>query len=169
MKSHNRRKFDRLRIDRSVRIGVQLFPVMPFLGEAINVGLINLSPGGIALSLDDARHLNKLKKGSAVRIHIRLPGLPIEECRGVVARSYLTATSVHVVGVRFTKLAPVVLHELHQMSKDNSSCDARIASGDNAWCLPTCSFYSLCRKPLRFEDGNGPVVDPLEISFQSAD
>jgi hypothetical protein len=61
------------------------------------------------------------------------------------------------------------LKELSRMSKDNAACDQRIASGEHAWCLPTCSFYSLCRKPLRLDDDHRAADGSLEISFQSID
>ncbi len=168
MSAQNRRKFDRLRIDRSVRISVQLFPVLPFLGESIDVGLVNISPGGLALSIADAAHHKELKKGHEVRVHIRLPGLAIEECTGTVTRRYSTAGGKNVVGVKFTKVSAAVSKELVRMSKDNALCDQRVASGEHAWCLPTCSFYSLCRKPLRLDDGRANE-GPLELSFQRID
>lgn len=168
MSANNRRKSDRLRIDRSVRISVQIFPVMPFLGEPVEAILSNISPGGMALTVKDDRYENELKKGRQIRIHVRMPGSAIEECRGTVTHSYINR-SAHVLGVRFTKISSELLKELQHMSKDNAACDTRIASGDNAWCLPTCSFYALCRKPLRLTDENTPATDLLEISFQHAD
>jgi hypothetical protein len=81
----------------------------------------------------------------------------------------MTAGGQKVIGVRFTKIASAVSTELSRMAKDNLACDQRISDGEHAWCLPTCSFYSLCRKPLRLDDHSRQADGSLEISFQSID
>ena len=39
-------------MDRLVRVPVQIFPVMPFLGPTVDGALVNLSAGGMALLID---------------------------------------------------------------------------------------------------------------------
>jgi c-di-GMP-binding flagellar brake protein YcgR len=169
MKKQNRRHFSRIRIDRSVRIALQIFPVMPFLGHPIDAGLVNLSPGGLALAIDPNEKSEGLKKGRLVKIHFRLPGMPLEECAGLIGHNYLTQQGERVVGIRFTKVSAGVIKELERMCVDNTACDRRVRENQNVWCMPTCGFYSLCRKPIRQEDGNIAMPDPLEISLQGID
>jgi hypothetical protein len=165
----NKRQHKRLRIDRSVRVPVHLFTKMPFIGEAISASLINLSAGGMALGLDGVVPRKTPKKGGRLKIHFRLPGRPLQECWGVVTHVIESGTKGISIGIRFERCPAQLQQELEHMANDNHACDVRIEQKGNAWCLPTCSFMDLCRKPIRPEPAHSSAIERIEIALQTHD
>lgn len=166
MKSSNKRKHKRLRIDRTVRVPVHLFPKMPFIGQAISATLINLSAGGMALAIDGTSSKNFSFKKNRIKIHFRLPGKPLQECWGRVTHTWESQSNGCTVGIRFEKCPAQLKQELESMAADNEACDTRIEQTQEAWCIPTCSFFDLCRKPIR-PAATGHASDRIEIALQS--
>lgn len=161
----NRRRHARLRLDRSVRIPVQISPVLPFLGESLFATLLNLSGGGVALFFEDDPASNQMKRGCKLRIHLRLPGAPLWECRGVVSRRLKTSKG-HFLGIRFTHRPAGLIHHIEQMALENDRCDDRIDE-KHPWCDANCAYLSLCRKSIRLTPTDA-AIDELEIALQTS-
>jgi hypothetical protein len=166
MKSTNKRKHKRLKIDRSVRVPIQLFPRMPFIGETLPASLVNLSAGGLAFSLETETPKKVPKRGTEIKIHFRLPGKPLQECWGVITHTWESDFGL-TMGVKFTRIPAQLKHEFEIMAVDNGTCDTRIEQSRDPWCIPTCSFYDLCRKPIRPNPTDDSPMDRFEISIQS--
>jgi c-di-GMP-binding flagellar brake protein YcgR len=169
MKKSNRRHYQRLRIDRSVQIQIQLFPVMPFIGESIHARLINISEGGMGLLLENADMRKQIKLGTKMKIHFRLPGKPLRQCTALVGHNLNMKDGLFFIGLRFVKTGSGLSREIHEMAKDNELCDGRIADHVSPWCDISCSFHNLCRKPLRLSRDNAPPLPSFEIALQTAE
>jgi c-di-GMP-binding flagellar brake protein YcgR len=167
MTTANRRKFKRLRIDRSVRVPIHLFPEMPFIGKAVEATLSNISAGGMSLEIVELSKKTPLLRGTKLKIHFRLPGQSIRECKAVITHHFHDVSTVHSLGIKFINLPKPVAHELQQMTVDNESCDRRLREESAPWCIPTCSFYSLCRKPLRPVTNGHHATDHFELAFEA--
>lgn len=161
----NRRAHRRIRVDRAIRVPVQVFPVLPFVGTPTDAVLVNLSPGGMALLLESDHAA--LSRGTRLRVHFRLPGLPLTECQGIVSNLLQGRNSTWVrIGVRFLK-APVQLSQrIERMIADDDACDARMFRHAEPRCDTACAFHSLCHKPIR-TGSHGPLAQ-FEISLQRA-
>ncbi len=159
----NRRKDRRIRVDRAVRVPVQLFPILPFVGTPCEAVLVNLSAGGMGLLLENDGE--GLAKGTKLVVHFRLPGLPLTECRGTVSNHIAGKKSAWIrIGVKFQK-APVNLTErIQKMINDDAVCDARMFESADPRCDTACSFHSLCHKPIRV--GGHTQHAQFEISLQ---
>jgi hypothetical protein len=72
-----------------------------------------------------------------------------------------------MIGIRFEKCPAQLRHELEAMAADNEACDRRIQETADAWCLPTCAFMDLCRKPIRPPTTAQGHADRIEIALQS--
>lgn len=99
----NRRQHPRYRIDRALQVPVQLFPVLPFLGEAIDAKLLNISETGLAIVANFSPAKTKITKGTKIKIHFRLPGHPLTECVASVVRNTVLENDEHFLGLRFIK------------------------------------------------------------------
>lgn len=153
-------------MDRVLRVPVQLFPVLPFVGPSVDADLVNLSAGGMALLIDNGPADTRLARGGRLRVHFRLPGLPLTECRGIITHAAPERSGGWLrLGVRFIK-APLALAErLQRMLIDDEACDARIAESRQPRCDTACAFHSLCSKPIRETAGALSSVQ-FEISLQ---
>jgi hypothetical protein len=163
----NKRKHKRLRVDRSVKIPIHLFPKMPFIGQPVSAFLLNLSAGGMALSVDCESLERPIPRGTDLKIHFRLPGRPLQECRGRVTHSFKSQSDHIMLGIKFEKCPDHLMEELEAMSADNEACDYRIEQTRDPWCVPTCSFFDLCRKPIRPATAAMPTLERLEIALQA--
>lgn len=99
----NRRQHPRVRVDRSMQVPVHLFPVLPFLGEAIDAHLVNISATGMAIIANLSPAKAKIAKGAKIKIHFRLPGQPLTECVATVVRNSSLDEEEHFLGLRFNK------------------------------------------------------------------
>ena len=161
----NRRQFKRLKIDKSVRVLVQLFPVMPFIGETMEAQLINISEGGISLRLIYPEKYPSLARGSKVRLHLRLPGHPLSECRGEITHALKAGETEPMLGIRFQKPPAALMKEIRHMATDSDRCDRR--TRDQApWCDISCTFHNLCRKPIRITQDVENADLLMEIALQ---
>jgi len=168
MSLNNRRKFTRLRIDKFVKVPVQIFPVIPFIGETIEADSVDISAGGMALRILNSLEYQELRKGSKIKIHFRLPGHTLQECTGKVVSHRFGKNETHChMGIRFMKISKKLLSELQHMAMDNDSCDNRVQTQKNPWCLPTCTFFNLCRKPIKPKNEINAKLERFEISFQA--
>lgn len=153
-----------MRLDKSIKIGVQIAPVVPFIGESLEAGLLNLSAGGLALAVREPAHLPP--KGAELRIHFRLPGKLLLQCRGKIHRISETPSNEIVLGIKFDKVPAGIVRELNHMCEDDAACDRRIQNNGHPWCDPFCSFRSLCAKPARVDEN--PVLRPERFPFEIA-
>ncbi|MCB4755422.1 MAG: PilZ domain-containing protein [Elusimicrobia bacterium] len=169
MSFSNRRKFKRFKIDRSVKVPIHIFPVMPFIGEPVEATIINLSAGGIGLAIEKWSAQGVFQRGSPLKIHFRLPGRPLQECRGIITHSFRTRDERYILGIRFIALDKGMVQDINQMAADNEFCDRRIKQDTTPWCVPICSFYHLCRKPIRHHVEMEFSGERLEITLQSID
>lgn len=167
MKKGDRRRSKRLRIDRSVRVPVQIAPILPFLGDAVGADSINISEGGIALKVPGMPGTERLERDARIRIHIRLPGRPLLSCTGIVRHKVAADKGGIFLGILFRDLPVGIRMEIERMAVDNELCDDRIERERSPWCLPTCSFRGLCRKPIRDVGADDPV-DGFELSLDTA-
>lgn len=167
-RASNRRQDKRLKIDPSVRIPVHLFPVTPFIGQEITAQLINLSVDGIALRFQLPFESKLLKKELTLKIHFRLPGGPLRECTGRIKRFSDQGPAGAEVGVHFTKVPSEFKNFVREMIQDNDRCDRRIRAEAHPWCNPACSYFSLCRKPIRPSQHAIEHIETIEIAFQNA-
>lgn len=168
MKFSDRRLLKRLRVDRALRVKVQLFPVMPFIGESIEAGLINLSEGGMGLVILSADHHTRVQKGEKYKIHFRLPGQPLRECIGTVQRLSSLNGDRDFVGLKFSKIPHSLKKLFAQMVEENDQCDYRIRES-RPFCDPACSYRSLCRKPIHALEKGAAEHPHFEIALQIAD
>jgi|GEM_PF-3624780 len=169
MKTRNRREHKRLRIEKSVKIPVYISPVVPFIGSPLTAHSLNMSNRGLAIRVQGEKsELSKLKVGAKLKIHFRLPPGKIQECRGVVTHQTNIDLEEMVLGIRFTKISRNITEDIGHMIEDNESCDKRILEEQNPWCFPSCSFYKLCRKPIRAPETDHRDKDLLEIALQKA-
>lgn len=168
-KKSNRRQFKRLRVDKSVKIPVQIFPVLPFIGESIEAALVNISLGGMALVMDASATEGKLRRRSKIKIHFRLPGQPLSDCSALVSHLIKTSDGQSFLGIRFLKTPASFQGLISKMISDTDRCDARIIEGDHPFCETSCAYHSLCRKPLRMENPLTPVSLGFEIAFQQVE
>ena len=167
MPKNNRRQHKRLKIHHSVSVPVHLFPVIPFIGHPVRAQSVNISSGGMAIKINLPVEGSKLKKGKKIKIHFRLPGHPIEECHGLIRHQFSLENEAVSVGIRFTKISKKLQAELARMAEDNEMCDTRTKEQPNPWCLPTCAYFGLCRKPIKIPDNELLSTNHLEIAFQS--
>lgn len=163
MKKSNRRIAKRLKIDRSVKILVHLFPVMPFIGEATYANLINISKGGLALVVDEP-----VKRGAALKVHFHLPGNPIQSSSAVVTHSFVGKDGRYVLGVKFVKPPKMLVENIEKMVLNSNSCDQRIRELADPQCDKACAFFQLCRKPIRLPHYSNQSHQ-LELTFQNLD
>jgi hypothetical protein len=168
MSFSDRRQLKRLRVDRALRVKVQLFPVMPFIGESIEAGLINLSEGGLGLVILSSERHAQIKKGEKYKIHFRLPGQPMRECAGTVQRLSQLNDARHFVGIKFSKIPQNLKKLFALMVEENDQCDYRIRES-RPFCDPACSYRSLCRKPIRALEHGATEHAHFEIALQHAD
>ena len=167
-KSSNRRRHRRLRTDRLLRVPVQVFPVLPFVGPSVEGAIINLSTGGMALLLNTEGSRAKLTRGARLRVHFRLPGLPLTQCRGVITHAVTDRPSGWLrLGVRFVSTPSALSDRINRMVTDDGACDARMDDSNQARCDLACSFHSLCSKPIR-ETAGLPAGAQFEIALQRA-
>ena len=161
----NRRKHRRIRVDRAVRIPVQVFPVLPFVGTPVDAVRVNLSPGGMGLLFDTK--VSGFAKGAKLQIHFRLPGLPLTACKGAVSNVVVgKQTSWVRIGVKFLQAPALLTDRIARMILDDESCDGRMFSQAEPRCEAACAFHSLCHKPIR--DGGLAAAAHFEISLQRA-
>jgi hypothetical protein len=167
----NRRRSPRLKIDRRLRVQVQLHPVMPFIGESVDAVLVNLSEGGMALMIPRGRKKDRppIPRGAKIKIHFRLPGGPLRECLAAVSHSVRTKQGDDIIGLRFLGVPAGLRDVFRQMLADNEACDDRVRLHDYAWCDPSCAFSALCRKPIRNENPAFLDVSAIEIALQYAE
>jgi len=165
---NNRRKNKRLRIDRAVKIPVQIFPHIPFIGKSIEVGLLNISGGGMALIVDVEGQAKLLKRGASIRVHFNIPGLGLHHCKGKISHLIRPDKSRCFLGINFLNPPAKLIKLLNHMAEDNFSCDQRIQEQRQPWCDINCSYHFLCRKPIRIlSEKMGQK--PLEIALQFYD
>jgi hypothetical protein len=165
----NRRGDRRLKLDRLVRVPVQIFPVLPFLGAAVDGAILNLSAGGMALMVDVPSGETKLSTGRSLRIHFRLPGMPLTECRAIITHADKENGNGWLrLGIRFEKAAAALARRIQVMAKDDEACDTRITQTARPRCELSCSFHSLCGKPIRQADESAHAVQ-FEIALQKSD
>jgi len=164
----NRRQSRRLRTDRLLRVPVQVFPVLPFVGPSVEGAIVNLSTGGMALLLQTEGKKARLARGGRLRVHFRLPGLPLTQCRGIITHAVMDrATGWLRLGVRFLKTPAVLSERINRMVTDDAACDARMDESSQPSCNLACAFHSLCSKPIRETAGALPGVQ-FEIALQRA-
>jgi hypothetical protein len=164
----DRRLSRRLKIDRSVRVPVQLASLIPFIGNFVEAGLINISEGGMALVLRmEEPSPQKMARGQNIKVHFHLPGRPLQECQAQVRHRFHYADGRIALGIRFTRIGQSLVKDLRRMAEDFENCERRIdAAGDgHPWCDVLCAFHPLCRKPLRVVSSEMPSL-PLEIALQ---
>jgi hypothetical protein len=143
--------------------------VLPFLGLAVDANLLNISAGGMAIVIHKLGGKNKINKGLKSKIHFRLPGRPLCECLGVITHRIELNESETFLGIRFTKVPASLVDAIHKMADDNERCDIRIRDQETPWCESQCSFYSLCRKPLRQLNSHSHRFPEFEIAFQDVE
>lgn len=155
-------------MDRLLRVPVQVYPVLPFVGPSVEGALVNLSTGGMALFLNTESSGTRLARGGKLRVHFRLPGIPLSECRGVITHAVTDRASGWLrLGVRFLKTPPALAQRIARMVIDNAACDARMDEQSQPRCDLSCAFHSLCNKPIR--DTSGSLPGPqFEIALQRA-
>jgi len=160
-----RRKNQRLKLDRTVRVPVQVCPVMPFLGRNIEAILLNISAGGMSISVGESSRFPQLKKKTALKIHFHFPGGSLFECRGNIAHRFNSRSDGMVLGIRFLNPSLALVGEIDKIIEDNEICDNRVGSEHGPWCDVLCSYHYLCRKPFR---AFGPQTsqNQIEFSFQ---
>jgi c-di-GMP-binding flagellar brake protein YcgR len=168
MSQDNRRHDGRIRIDPVVRVPVHVRPVIPFIGQPVEAGPMDISQGGMAVRLR-REHCRDLIPGSKIKVHFRLPGMPLQECKALVRHNLAISESQSVLGILFLDLPVAIAKEINQMVMDDEACEQRATATKSPWCDPTCAFHYLCRKSFRFTALMGPSVDPLEIALQTAD
>ena len=157
----------RLKIDRNVRIQVQIHPIMPFIGETIGAGLVNLSAGGMAIAVSHTGDEFPIRRGSRVRLHFRLPGGPLSHCVARVSHVFDVNPGLDLVGLKFLKLPQTLRALFERMVRDNDECETRLREVEQPWCDTRCAFRSLCRKPLRTPAESGLEFDSIEIALQA--
>ena len=92
--------------------------------------------------------------------------MPLTECRGIIThRAVDKATGWLRLGVRFQKTPAALGRRIHRMMTDDEACEARVAESGAARCDVTCSFHSLCSKPIR-EDSAAAAPSQFEIALQ---
>ena len=168
MKKNNRRRAKRLKIDHSVKVPVQISPILPFIGKTFEAESINISAGGMALKVDMGPAQDKGKKGTQIKIFFRLPGHPLQECKGKITHQFELDSKETMIGIKFTKASAKIVELLNHMAMDDEACDQRIKQEATPWCLPVCSFHCLCRKPLRTPTLDTKQLEKFEIALQLA-
>jgi hypothetical protein len=143
-----------------------VFPVLPFVGPTIEGALVNLSAGGMALLLDTDARAARLVKGARLRVHFRLPGLPLTECKALITHARPDRASGWMrLGLRFISAPARLADRINKMVTDDETCDARVRDNGDTRCDLACSFHSLCHKPFRLL---GVAGAQFEIALQSA-
>lgn len=151
-----------------VKIPVHLFPKMPFIGETVSAVLVNLSAGGMALTIDSGMlNDHPISRKAHLKIHFRLPGKPLQGCKGVVTHILKNDPTKIFIGIRFESCPEHLAKEIEAMAADNEACDYRIEQTKDPWCVPNCAFFELCRKPIRPAAHHASTMDRLEIALQS--
>lgn len=145
----NRRQHKRLKLARSVRVPVQISPVMPFLGKNIEAMLLNFSSGGMSLSIEDSASVKKLKRGTVLKIHFHMPGSYLFECQAEITHRMASPANGIILGIRFVKPSLALVKEIEKIVDDFEICEARMSADAEPWCDVLCSFHNLCRKPFR--------------------
>lgn len=147
-----------------MRVPVQIFPVLPFVGPSVEAALVNLSVGGMALLLNVGLSA-RLARGARLRVHFRLPGLPLSQCRGIVTHSVADRKSGWLrLGVRFLTAPTLLTERIRRMETDDEACDARAHEMAQPRCDLACSFHSLCHKPFR--EAGAAINSQFEIALQ---
>ena len=141
--------------------------MLPFVGPALEGALMNLSPGGMALLIEGERAGERLTRHDRLRVHFRLPGLPLTECRGTVTHAVQQNDGWMRLGVKFLKTPPRLGERIKRMIFDDQVCDDRIVQDAQPRCDLACTFHSLCHKPIRQDVGSVPAV-VFEIALQRA-
>jgi c-di-GMP-binding flagellar brake protein YcgR len=166
LQKSNRRRAKRLKIDRSVKIPVQLFPVLPFIGHAVEASLVNISSGGMALLLQEPDAFKKLKKGTPIKLHFHLPGRHLQQCRAKLTHKLDSDPHQVLLGLKFFKPPAGLIKALSRMAQDEANCERRIQEAERPWCDIRCTFHNLCRKPTRILP-HTPNQNHIEIALQS--
>ena len=123
----------------------------------------------MALTLSRIDLPKVIRKGGTLKIHFRLPGSILTECRAVISHRYKLDETNDYLGLKFTNKPLVLSRAIHQMAFDNEMCDRHIQEMSRPWCDPSCAFLGLCRKPLREKQGSPRLSNiPLEIAIQSS-
>jgi hypothetical protein len=155
-------------MDRLVRVPVQVFPVLPFVGPTVEGALVNLSSGGMALLIANEAGTARLARGTRLRVHFRLPGLPLTQCKGTVTHAAPSAGNGWLrLGVKFMQFPASLNDRIQRMLIDDAACDARMADAAEPRCDLACAFHSLCSKPIRLVAGGMSAVQ-FEIALQRA-
>ncbi len=113
----NRRRSRRLKIDRPVKVLIQLFPVLPFIGHSFEADLVNISAGGMAFIIDSDE--KEIKRGSEIRIHFRLPGGPLCECTGDITHRD-SAPGGDCIGIRFYRPPAALVRQIERMAVESA-------------------------------------------------
>ncbi len=158
----NRRKSKRLKIDRHVRVPVQICPVMPFLGRNIDAHLLNISKGGMSLAIQDLPKNKKLKKGTKLKIHFHWPGSHLFASDAQVSHWIASPQHGILMGIKFHRPHGLLVKEINKMVEDEAICESRVQTEEGPWCDVLCSFHGLCRKAFRATD---PSINQNQIEF----
>ncbi|MFN0118257.1 MAG: PilZ domain-containing protein [Elusimicrobiota bacterium] len=164
MKTVNRRTYQRLRIDQSIKVQVQIFPVMPFIGETLYAQLVNISEGGMSLQLNSLNE-KPIKQGQKITLHLRIPGKHPVHCSGKILHVF-SLKKGDFLGVKFLKSAGKFGKEIKAMVEDNGACEDRLQQMV-PWCDVSCSFHQLCRKPFRVKSLERSSLQSFEIAIQA--
>ena len=167
MKS-NRRKSKRLRITKPSRIPIYLTKEKGANTPLIMAETLNISTEGMAILFDSEHLFNHFKKGNQIKLLFRFPGQPLKSIQAKIKHKILDHLGRYHLGVRFMKLPKVILHTIQQMVEDNNSCELRVLSESRPLCVPTCTFYSLCRKPIRTTKPTGKIPFKMSITVALA-
>lgn len=164
--SANRRRQRRLPLDRLVRIPVQIFPVLPFVGPSLEGAVLNLSRGGMALLVKVDGDIRNLDRGARLRVHFRLPNSPLADAKGFITNVSIDRDTGWLrLGIRLVSAPPALAARIDRMVADNESCDERLKKSSDARCDVDCAFHSLCNKSIR-QAVRGSRTPPLEIALQ---
>ena len=137
------------------------------MGPSVEAALVNLSVGGMALLLNGVDVSARLSRGARLRVHFRLPGMPLSQCRGLVTHAVTDRKSGWLrLGVRFVAAPASLVQRIRRMEIDDEACDARAIETAQPRCDLACSFHSLCHKPFRDLSGSGR--NQFEIALQHA-
>lgn len=154
-----RRNHKRFSATAFLNMPVHLSPLPPYFGHTLKGRLIDLSAGGIAISIDEL-----IPQGTFLNLKITFPDHSVIE--SVVSAKHVLPRGRHFLhGFEFLTVPSAIAERIEQMSTDYINCESRIQNNMEDICRTDCAFFKMCNKKEKMD----PVVDmdrTIDLAFK---